>query len=901
MNNIDNNNEPYNSKGLLNEAPYQTPYSGSNDYTSDVLLHSGAFLRKEDNKAVLDEVLNHIHKEIADTLDKCGIYYRLNSRVKSANSTDKKLSTKINNGEWLYRHNPKNHMQDLFGFRILIYFVEDMPILKRLLSKRFTMHLTWEEKTNRKEEFGAISTNGVFIINKKCLPSSDKSNLSEELQEVLKGQLVDPTFEIQLRTVTFDAWHEIDHDYSYKFTNMWKDQSEYLRRFHSILATLELCDDTTVTTLENLAYDIYARQRHPGRYEENDNTKYIYDEKDTNAPALAKNSTEKATEYSNETNDDTAVKDLYEADTAKTAGDSDETDDNVIILKNIVTKADKAASKMAKRSTLCDWDRMIRAHFRLRIEHIENAAEPNQELLPEIKELFETDNLTEQNDAYRFVKYVLRFRKETLIRLFYDPKTFLKKTQNDYTQPDNSSETSGNIERLWESYDFKSKIPITVNSIIIMILLYKDAREASLTDNQSKLLAKNNIKSIVCKSYQSNIIEIASKEGRLFSFLNAYDFTQGWNTVLKNDLRLTTSFASDDILPSMNPDRDPLLDHILNIISMDVAVLWSTVTEKLPTPNDILPSIKTSGKYVFDADNREYKMYIKIEEGIIYYYIEYPGLQYSENTWRQKAAFIPVINSNIREAKGDISIQASIAIELMHNTGNDATNTTLPAITKAHIFRAMSEYSKNTIYPARPYIGQKKAFRERTHGTDVIYIKKHILDDGRTYELMISQAFESLYKAYNVCDGQLIQPLVLLLFKSENALYDAELTIARFYNRIAHTAYVYMGIINDENDPIFSEYYKDEAEGFISLANYNITDCGLYVIGYNPGNDKDSCLLSLSFTEINSFDYQIEKPDGLDIPETVHGLEGIMLLLERELIKYNMAMPMPPILSAFED
>lgn len=889
---MDKPNSYINAPSNSVEAPYQTPYSESNDYTSDVLLHSGDFLRNKDNKAVLDAVLNHIHKEIADTLDKCGIYYRLTSRVKSINSTDKKLSTKLNNGEWLYRHNPKNHMQDLFGFRILIYFVEDMPILKRLLCKRFTMHLTWEEKTNKNEEFSAISTNGVFIINKACLSSSGKYNLPEKLHEVLKGQLVDPTFEIQLRTVTFDAWHEIDHDYSYKFTNMWRDQSEYLRRFHSILATLELCDDTMVTTLENLAYDIYARQRHPNRYKENDNTQYIFNEKTTGGSAQSKADTGKALEYHNGTNNDTAVKDLYEAETAESF---DETDD-VVIEKNIVTKTDKAASKMAKRSTLCDWDRMIRAHFRLRIEHIENADAPDQELLPEIKKLFETDSLSEQKDAYRFVKYVLRFRKETLIKLFYDPKTFLKDTQNEYNPSRSSSETSDNEEPIWENYDFKSRIPITVNSIIIMILLYKDAREAHLTDEQIELLAKDRIKSMVCKSNQSNIIEIATKEGRLFTFLNAYEFTQGWNTVLKNNLRLTTGYLSDDILPSVNPDRDPLLDHMLNIINMDVAVLWRTVTNKLPTPNDILPFIMASGKYVFDADNVEYKMYIKIEGGIILYYIEYPGLQYTKNKWRQMVAFIPIINSNIREAKGNISIQISIAIQLMHNDGADETNTPLPVITEINIFQVMREYSNNGIYPARPYIGQKKSFRQRTHGTDVIYIKKHTDDDGKNNELMISPYFEYAYS-----DNTLIHPLVLLLFNSEKALYDSELTIAQFYKRIAHTAYVYMGIIKDEGDPIFSEYYKDEADAFISLTDYNITDCGLYIIGYNPKEKKNTCLLSLSSTDINSFEYQLEGPDDLDVPETVHGLEGVMLLLERELIKYNMAMPMPQILSFFED
>ena len=71
--------------------------------------------------------------------------------------------------------------------------------------------------------------------------------------------LIDKTFEVQLKTVLFQSWHEIEHDLRYKNRKLWDGFSDMDRKFNSILATLELCDDSIISVLENLTYLNYKK------------------------------------------------------------------------------------------------------------------------------------------------------------------------------------------------------------------------------------------------------------------------------------------------------------------------------------------------------------------------------------------------------------------------------------------------------------------------------------------------------------------------------------------------------------------------------------------------------------------------------------------------------------------
>ena len=68
---------------------------------------------------------------------------------------------------------------------------------------------------------------------------------------------IDRTFEIQIRTIFSEGWHEIEHDFRYKCIEDWKDNNDLSRTLNGIFATLENCDWTIASLLTQVAYRHY--------------------------------------------------------------------------------------------------------------------------------------------------------------------------------------------------------------------------------------------------------------------------------------------------------------------------------------------------------------------------------------------------------------------------------------------------------------------------------------------------------------------------------------------------------------------------------------------------------------------------------------------------------------------
>ncbi len=71
---------------------------------------------------------------------------------------------------------------------------------------------------------------------------------------------IDDTFEIQIKTMFFEGWHEIEHDMRYKGEELWKNYKGFSRYFNSILATLELCDKSMVTLFGSWTFPLQIRK-----------------------------------------------------------------------------------------------------------------------------------------------------------------------------------------------------------------------------------------------------------------------------------------------------------------------------------------------------------------------------------------------------------------------------------------------------------------------------------------------------------------------------------------------------------------------------------------------------------------------------------------------------------------
>ena len=191
--------------------------------------------------AIVEQDLKRI---ISDRLEQCGLYYRVFSRIKTASSMAHKFEMK-DYGEC------NRKLQDLIGVRVNLYFDDDVDICKKIMENTFDL-IDWSTSEISDEEFKPTKLNGVCR-----LPEYLRSEISPETWEMY----IDDTFEIQIKTMFFEGWHEIEHDMRYKGEELWKNYNGFSRYFNSILATLELCDKSMVTLFEDLGHSLYKSGR----------------------------------------------------------------------------------------------------------------------------------------------------------------------------------------------------------------------------------------------------------------------------------------------------------------------------------------------------------------------------------------------------------------------------------------------------------------------------------------------------------------------------------------------------------------------------------------------------------------------------------------------------------------
>ena len=192
---------------------------------------------------IVEVELRHL---VEDRLAQSGLYHRLFSRIKTSSSLERKYQRKC--------YNKDKKIQDLIGLRVDVYFEDDLRICRHILEQTFHL-IGWSESSKNEVEFKPVKINGIFK-----LPSYLKEKISPETWDMC----IDDTIEIQVKTVFFDGWHEIDHDMKYKGGELWEGKNSFSRYFNSILATLELCDKSLVTLFENLGHDLYKERNWNG-------------------------------------------------------------------------------------------------------------------------------------------------------------------------------------------------------------------------------------------------------------------------------------------------------------------------------------------------------------------------------------------------------------------------------------------------------------------------------------------------------------------------------------------------------------------------------------------------------------------------------------------------------------
>lgn len=213
----------------------------------------------------LSYIIADIKFELETFLQNSGIYYRIFARQKSSFSISRKLEKKGKE----YR-NKKKKMQDIIGVRIVLYFMDDVDILNDFLHQqpRFLDDSTSLEDLRKaqmldhqienlsEKMFMPTRLNLIFRMENK---HGEMLQRQLELDKNIDSSLIDDTYEIQIRTVLSEGWHEVEHDLRYKSKDeqWWSECEDESRMLNGIYATLETSERALQQIFSSIAYKNY--------------------------------------------------------------------------------------------------------------------------------------------------------------------------------------------------------------------------------------------------------------------------------------------------------------------------------------------------------------------------------------------------------------------------------------------------------------------------------------------------------------------------------------------------------------------------------------------------------------------------------------------------------------------
>jgi putative GTP pyrophosphokinase len=185
---------------------------------------------------------------IKDELDKIGIHYRIFSRSKDEKSITEKITRKAKEGS-PYQSNGKL-IQDIIGIRVVTYFRDDVNLVKDILSRV----ITFKDEEIDSPELTVFKPKRTNII---CSFNESQTKTFSEVQQSSEKDyynFLDSTFELQLRTILSEGWHEIDHSLRYKCKEDWEGHYDNERLLNGIYASLETNDIALKSLFTELAY-----------------------------------------------------------------------------------------------------------------------------------------------------------------------------------------------------------------------------------------------------------------------------------------------------------------------------------------------------------------------------------------------------------------------------------------------------------------------------------------------------------------------------------------------------------------------------------------------------------------------------------------------------------------------
>ncbi len=187
----------------------------------------------------LNLIAERLTEEISGSLSKSGMMFRIFSRVKSIDSIRHKFEVK-------YAGRGKSvKLQDTIGIRIVVYFPDDVDVLSLFFSFRDVVKKSIDEYD--------VSTFRPQRLNLTCrLPESMTADFRAALSAEYAAS-IDDTYEIQIRTVFSEGWHEVEHDLRYKCQEDWEGCESQSRILNGLIASLETAEWNMKALFNDLA------------------------------------------------------------------------------------------------------------------------------------------------------------------------------------------------------------------------------------------------------------------------------------------------------------------------------------------------------------------------------------------------------------------------------------------------------------------------------------------------------------------------------------------------------------------------------------------------------------------------------------------------------------------------
>lgn len=194
--------------------------------------------------AVMNDVASKIERRLTDV----GLMFRLFKRTKSQQSLEIKLENDPDYGL-------TKKIQDLIGLRVVLYFNDDIQTVRDILSNLYTE----KSKDNsidimQNDQFKAVRFNIIYFLDEESIKTLNLDNLSNK---------IDTTFELQIRTIFSEGWHEVEHDLRYKNKKDWNGYDYQSRLLNGVYAALESSEWTMVKIFDELAYNHYKNANWP--------------------------------------------------------------------------------------------------------------------------------------------------------------------------------------------------------------------------------------------------------------------------------------------------------------------------------------------------------------------------------------------------------------------------------------------------------------------------------------------------------------------------------------------------------------------------------------------------------------------------------------------------------------